>query len=740
MIMKAKKFVMLLAALLPIMASAYDAAIKNADGKIIYYNNINSNMVEVTYRDTSFSDYSYTGSIVIPSKTRPTSWGSLVKSIGKQAFYGCETLTSVTIPNSVTSIGDNAFKDCSSLTSITIPNSVTSIGDNAFEDCSSLTSITIPNSVTSIGDNAFNYCSSLTTVTLNSNAIVSKNNIRKIFGVHVPEYVIIGDDVTSIGEGAFYNCYGLTSITIPSSVTSIGYGAFAWCDGLKKVIVSDIAAWCGIKFGSEFVDELLVDDLVGANPLLYAHHLYSDENTEIKDLVIPNSVTSIGNGAFMECYGLKSVTIGNSVTSIGAYAFDGCSGLTSVTIPNSVTSIGKWAFSGCSGLNSVTIPNSVTSIGAYAFVGCSGLKSVTIPSSVTSIGEWAFSGCSGLNSVTIPNSVTSIGEGGFRDCSGLKSVIIGNGVTSIGANAFRDCSGLKFVTIGNNAKFIGENAFDGADITTVISLIEDPLYMNYGETSKYRVFSQKTFNNAILYVPKGTIDKYKAASGWKDFVNIKEGLPTDVVLSDISDMTKVNDFDFTQNDYYITLDQNDKRGTAWETGNAKQQILYNVVIPAEMSNVLALQMAYSGNSGSKGWWARASNGGLYCYAAPRSGAVLNLNKGDIVVFETSAGVDNAITLTNGNGEPDGPFTFVKTSDGMAYYCTMTADGQLGFCGVKNKGYITSIKVYSNKPTGIQNVVKEVLSPDGEIYDLFGRKMTSLKKGINIVGGKKVVKK
>ena len=164
-----------------------------------------------------------------------------------------------------------------------------------------------------------------------------------------------------------------------------------------------------------------------------------------------------------------------------------------------MTSIGEYAFRDCYGLTSVTIPNSVTSIGGGAFEGCSGLTSVTIPYSVTSIGNYAFSGCSGLTSVTIPNSVTSIGWGAFRECSGLTSISIPNSVTSIGGGAF-----------------------NGVDIPTVISLIENPFKIT-GKTSDSSTFSQNTFNNATLYVPKGTIDKYKATDGWKDFLFIEEG-------------------------------------------------------------------------------------------------------------------------------------------------------------------------------------------------------------------------
>ena len=435
-----------------------------------------------------------------------------VTTIKDYAFDGCTGLTSVTIGNSVTSIGSYAFDGCTGLTSVTIGNSVTSIGFRAFADCTGLTSVTIPNSVTSIGLEPFYRCTGLTSVTINSNAIMSEkyyntyNSLKGIFGEQVKSYTI-GDGVTSIGGYAFYKCSGLTSVTIPNSVTSIGDRAFEYCSGLTKVIVNDIAAWCNISFTDW-----------NSNPLTYAKHLYSDENTEITNLVIPDGVTTIKSYAFEDCSGLTSVTIGNSVTSIGKSAFSGCSGLTSVTIPSSVTHIDMsvtdvgvglffvtGAFAYCSSLIEINvdenntayssidgvlfnksqtelilyprgkqgayvIPNSVTSIGNDAFRGCSGLASVTIPNSVTSIGDRAFVECSGLTSVTIGNSVTSIGDWAFYYCTGLTSVTIPNSVTSIGGAAFYGCTGLTSVTIGNSVTSIGAGAFSGCTGLTSVTI------------------------------------------------------------------------------------------------------------------------------------------------------------------------------------------------------------------------------------------------------------------------------
>ena len=158
----------------------------------------------------------------------------------------------------------------------------------------------------------------------------------------------------------------------------------------------------------------------------------------------------------------------------------------------------------------------MTSIGEWAFYNCSGLTSVTIPNSVTSIGEWAFYNCSALTSVTFPNSVTSIGECAFYDCSGLTSVTIPNSVTSIGEWAFYNCSRLTSVTIGNSLTSIGKHAFDCENLTTVVSLIENPYKIGND------VFSQNTTKNATLYVPVGSSEKYKAVDGWKNFVLISE--------------------------------------------------------------------------------------------------------------------------------------------------------------------------------------------------------------------------
>ncbi len=279
----------------------------------------------VTYKGPSSISFSneYSGSIVIPSSVMYNSNTYTVTSIGGDAFFNCPSLTSVTIPNSVTSIGNSAFEDCFGLTSVTIPNSITSIGNNAFYNCTSLTSVTIGNSVTSIGNYAFGHCSGLTSVT-------------------------IPNSVTSIGSFAFVGCFGLTSVTIPNSVTSIGEEAFYRVANIVYSGTATGSPW-GARSINGYVDGWLVYSDYTKTNLLACSSLATGE------IVIPNSVTSIGSYAFYDCSGLTSVTIPNSVTSIGNCAFFGCSGLTSVTIGNSVTSIGNKAFYNCSGLTSIEI-------------------------------------------------------------------------------------------------------------------------------------------------------------------------------------------------------------------------------------------------------------------------------------------------------------------------------------------------------------------------------------------------
>ncbi|MBQ1948421.1 MAG: leucine-rich repeat domain-containing protein [Clostridia bacterium] len=190
------------------------------------------------------------------------------------------------------------------------------------------------------------------------------------------------------------------------------------------------------------------------------------KRSSIKTVVIGNSVTSIGEGAFYSCDSLTSITMGNSVTSIGERAFCYCYSLKSITMGNSVTSIGAYAFGYCESLTSITIPDSVTSIGAYAFSSCNSLTSITIPDSVTSIAVYAFYYCDSLTSITMGNSVTSIGEGAFGYCDSLTSITMGNSVTSIGERAFYYCESLTSITMGNSVTSIGERAFYDCDSLT----------------------------------------------------------------------------------------------------------------------------------------------------------------------------------------------------------------------------------------------------------------------------------
>ena len=330
-------------------------------------------------------------------------------SIDEYTFCNCTSLTSVTIPNRVTSIGDHAFKECASLASITIPGSITEIGYEAFMGCTSLKSVTIPASVLSIDSEAFGYIDRdekiddfkidyvkyteghryaarngfteevyFATSELDDGSLRITGYIDNLSSVSliIPSE-INGKQVTGIGGQAFEGCTGLENITIPDSVTEIGLEAFSGCTSLTNITIPDSVTEIGSSAFSGCSSLTAIDVEVGNNNYTSVNGvLFNKGKTEL--ICYPAGKTD------------KSYNIPNSVTSIGYSAFIDCTSITSITIPDSVTSIDSSAFGGCSSLKSITIPNSVTSIGYYAFYGCTSLTSVTIPKSVTGIDDWAF--------------------------------------------------------------------------------------------------------------------------------------------------------------------------------------------------------------------------------------------------------------------------------------------------------------------------------------------------------------
>lgn len=483
-------------------------------------------------------------------------------------FQNCSGLKSIKIPSSVKTIKGGAFNRCTSLTDVTLSEGLDSILD-AFRNCSSLKSIVIPSSVTYLNGRNFVESDALEAVYVNlkswcnNGGGADKTWRDKLYfdNVKATEIVdlVIPEGITKLQSSIFIGMTSLKSVTFPSSMTDFSSSNFSDCNALNAINIQDLNGWLSTTFN------------YATNPLKKAKHLFV-KGKEVKDLVIPEGISTINDYAFYGCEGLTSVTFPQGVTSIGNNAFEGCTSLTSVTIPQSVTSIGRNAFKTCTSLTAVhisdiaawcaipfiednadcnplrkaghlfmngkevtdlVIPEGVTSISSGAFKGCK-FSSVSIPSSLTTIGQSALSGA---NTVYIKdlaawckikfeygsdNPMSSC-EHLFINGEEVTDIVIPDVVTSISDYAFYQCNALTSVTISSSVTSIGKGAFYNCkELKEVYSYMEEPPF----DTSTPTMFTVWYLDNKdydrTLYVPTGTKAKY-VTNGWnKYFSNIEE--------------------------------------------------------------------------------------------------------------------------------------------------------------------------------------------------------------------------
>ena len=509
-------------------------------------------LTNVTIPDgvTSIGNYAFQDCLSLTSITIP----NRVTSIGQMLFSGCSSLASVTLGTNLTHIDVQTFAFCTSLTSILIPASITGIGEGAFYSCSSLTSVFFTGNAPGCGLDIFAgdynvkvYATLGTTGWANSGGytfdgisvamlgspiIVTPPRSQTVLAGSTVELAVVACGAAPLVYQWFFNGNAMAEATNSildfTDIQGSQAGAYTVVITNTYGSVTNSAATLMVQF--EYTNSFGIWSYqINADRLTLTITGYSGPGGEVSipnsinglavnaigqafcycsnltGVTIPDSVTSIGDGAFSNCLSLASIAIPTNVTNIGDYAFYQCPLLSDLAIGTGVTSIGWQAFAGCTNLTSVTIPNRVTSIGEYVFAGCTSLTNIMIPESVTGIFgiPGTFSGCTSLKSIAIPNTVTSIGEDTFSGCTSLTSVTIPNSVTNIGAWAFWYCIGLTSVTISTNLHNIGDYLFGACVSLTGVTIPGS--VTNIGNYAFQSCTSLKsiTFPNSVISIGNG---------------------------------------------------------------------------------------------------------------------------------------------------------------------------------------------------------------------------------------------
>ena len=492
---RSKLFALALVLVTSVSSFAHDFSV---DG--IYYNVLDDNNVEVTYKGSSiYEEVEYRDDVVIPDSVLYNGVNYVVASIGKSAFRACSNLTTIHIPDNLTTIGEYAFYECYKLTSVILGNNVTNIEGMAFMYCKALKSITLPN-ITHIGSSAFNNCLSLDSVTLGNGLRNIADNLFYLCSSLT--HITIPDSIECIGEHAFYNCKLLKTIYIPNTVNMIGKYAFSGCSSLDSI------------------------------------H-------------IPNGVTEIGERTFENCTSLQAVNLPKTISSIRYYAFAGCASLTEINIPEGVQKIESNTFENCTSLLKITIPNSVMTIELDAFSNTGYYNDANnweedvlyisnclieaknsiagdynIKQGTRIIADYALFGCHNLTSITFPESLKSIGDAAFYECTNLSTVNMSDSLQNIGSMAFAYCELLNPVTIPVGVKTFGTEVFYGCK--SLVSVIWNAKEcQDFGDpfvAPFYRISSKITsitFGDEVEYIPAGMCYGLSALSSVTIPINVK---------------------------------------------------------------------------------------------------------------------------------------------------------------------------------------------------------------------------